>query len=114
MALPNKTKLGGGLHHLDVHHQRHAGQPGDAAPIITFKTTTTTPISNNAAPNPEDSDPLSRQTDPSHDPAEDPDESSTTTPPSSNRTNNPASANRAIAGMGVGLVSVMLIFTVFL
>ncbi|KAK3293256.1 uncharacterized protein B0H64DRAFT_209349 [Chaetomium fimeti] len=29
-------------------------------------------------------------------------------------TRNPASANRAIAGMGVGLVSVMLIFTVFL
>ncbi|KAH6847901.1 hypothetical protein B0I37DRAFT_153820 [Chaetomium sp. MPI-CAGE-AT-0009] len=29
-------------------------------------------------------------------------------------TRNPASANRAIAGMGAGLVSVMLIFTVFL
>lgn len=29
-------------------------------------------------------------------------------------TKNPASANRAIAGMSVGLVSVMLIFTVFL
>lgn len=99
IAFPNRTKpcL------LDV-HQREAE---DTAPIITFRSTTSNPL-----PNPED--PSTQQPDPSassHDP--DLDESSAS-PSKRTETRNPASANRAIAGMGVGLVSVMLIFTVFL
>ncbi|KAK4120838.1 hypothetical protein N657DRAFT_143568 [Parathielavia appendiculata] len=99
MDLPNKTKPG--LNYPDT---------GDAAPIITLKS-----ASNNAAQSPEDG-PSSQQAGPSSGLSHDPsglDESSTR-PSRRAETKNPASANRAIAGMGVGLVSVMLIFTVFL
>lgn len=99
IAFPNHTKpcL------LDVHQR----ETEDAAPIITFKSTTSNPLPNSEDPSTQQADPSA----PNHDP--DPDESSTS-PSKRTETKNPASANRAIAGMGVGLVSVMLIFTVFL
>jgi hypothetical protein len=101
IALPNQNQT---KPCLNV-HQREAAE--DTAPIITFKTTTNPP--------PNSEDPSTQRTDPSapdHDP--DIDDGSSTDSSKRAETRNPASANRAIAGMGVGLVSVFLIFTVFL
>lgn len=85
--------------------------PDDPAPIITFK-----PTNDNAAPDTEQQQPSpsTRQAEPPNpDYDADPDEASASAP-EGKETRNPASANQAIAGMSVGLVSVMLIFTVFL
>jgi hypothetical protein len=90
--------------------QRDAA-PEDPVPIITFK-----PTSDNAPADTEQQNPppSTRQTEPpTPDYDADPDEASTN-PSGGEETRNPASANQAIAGMSVGLVLVMLIFTVFL
>jgi hypothetical protein len=89
--------------------QRDAA-PEDPVPVITFK-----PTSDNAPPDTEQRPPPSPQPaePPSPDYDADPDEASASAP-EGEETRNPASANQAIAGMSVGLVSVMLIFTVFL
>ncbi|KAK4150179.1 hypothetical protein C8A00DRAFT_18249 [Chaetomidium leptoderma] len=94
IALPNQTQST-----LDI-QQREARESDqledeDAPPTITFRATNSPP---DAAENP----PL-QQAEPSNSHA-----------PTGVKTRNPASANQAIAGMSVGLVSVMLIFTVFL
>ena len=82
----------------------------DPVPVITFKLTSdTTPPDTEQQPPP----PTRQAEPPSPDYDADPDEASTSAP-EGEETRNPASANQAIAGMSVGLVSVMLIFTVFL
>jgi len=89
IALPkNQTKPT-----LNIQHQD--------APIITFKATN---------PAPADADP--EPSTPDHDP-DYPDPASAGASGGAQK-RNPASANRAIAGMGAGLVSVMLVFVVFL
>ncbi len=76
-------------------------QPDNALPITSYR-----------------ADANSHQaTEPHHNPAPDPGQVAprmVTTPKEDGTTRNPASANRAIAGMGAGLVSVMLVFFVFL
>ncbi|KAL2147852.1 hypothetical protein VTI28DRAFT_3330 [Corynascus sepedonium] len=67
--------------------------------------------SNSASPDQKEP-PTRLSSDSGHDP--DPDTAATSAANGAGKTGNPASANRAIAGMGVGLVSVMLIFTIFL
>ncbi|KAK3897719.1 hypothetical protein C8A05DRAFT_38706 [Staphylotrichum tortipilum] len=74
-------------------------QADNALPIITYR-----------------ADANSQQPiEPHHNPAPDPGQvAPRSTTPKEDGTRNPASANRAIAGMGAALVSVMLVFFVFL
>jgi len=99
VALPNRTKS------LITAQAREAPNPEQdyekKPPVITLRTS-------NSAP-PDTEDPPARRAEPSLS-----GEASTGASNGAAKTVNPASANRAIAGMGVGLVSVMLIFTIFL
>jgi hypothetical protein len=95
---------------LTIQRDANSDQHDEALPVITLRTTT----NNNKAP-PDTRDSSAQQTEPpppSDYDYDDPDVDKASS--SAAETGNPASANRAIAGMGVGLVSVMLIFTVFL
>jgi len=86
-----------------VHVQQREGlkpnHRGDGH-LVTLRSTNTPSA-------PEDPEP--QRTDQSPDP-----NSASTSASKAAETRNPASANRAIAGMGAGLVSVMLVFVVFL
>ncbi|KAK4043559.1 hypothetical protein C8A01DRAFT_32286 [Parachaetomium inaequale] len=103
IALPNRTKPKLTIQREDQHDE--------ALPVITLRTTT----ANNAPPDTQDSSTQQTELPLPSDYDSDVDEAlSSSASNAAAETGNPASANRAIAGMGVGLVSVMLIFTVFL
>jgi hypothetical protein len=80
-------------------------------PVITLRATTNRDLQDPPPQQPELSPELPESPGPDHDPDLDEASAGASHGP---ETKNPASANRAIAGMSVGLVSVMLIFTVFL
>ncbi|KAL2171613.1 hypothetical protein VTG60DRAFT_2181 [Thermothelomyces hinnuleus] len=109
ITLPNRTKAQLAVQARDASELRQHPDEGEL-PVITFRT------SNGALPGAEGDSavrpPPSSSSDSDHDLEFDEDSASASN--GAGKAGNPASANRAIAGMSVGLVSVMLIFTIFL
>ncbi|AEO61753.1 hypothetical protein MYCTH_2312275 [Thermothelomyces thermophilus ATCC 42464] len=115
IALPNRTKAQLAVQARDASELGQHPDEGEP-PVITFRTS-------NGALSGAEGDPAVRppssassassaSLDSDHDLEFDEDSASASN--GAGKAGNPASANRAIAGMSVGLVSVMLIFTIFL
>ncbi|KAL2180034.1 uncharacterized protein P884DRAFT_97613 [Thermothelomyces heterothallicus CBS 202.75] len=106
IALPNRTKAQLAAQARDASELGQHPDEGER-PVITFRTS-------NGALSGAEGDPAVRPPPPDSDHDLEFDEDSASASNGAGKAGNPASANRAIAGMSVGLVSVMLIFTIFL
>ncbi|KAL2160369.1 hypothetical protein VTH06DRAFT_1542 [Thermothelomyces fergusii] len=106
ITLPNQIKLHLAAQAREAPAPRQHPDEAELPVIITLRTATGAEGGSTIQPSP------SPPSDSDHDPKLD--DAAAGASNGAGKAGNPASANRAIAGMSVGLVSVMLIFTIFL